>query len=341
MNNDTLTRRPHRLRGRRAGAVFLAVVATGAVSAAPASALSIEKHLYNGKPTVSVRADLDATDTLNQVTMTPVDNGPGSADDELVVTDSKATVDEVKGCTKLDTHTVECAAGDVAAVRVILGDGADAFFGAQLAKPVTAFGDDGSDLIFTGSGADTIYDGSGSSDVTENDSYYAGGGADTFHVAAYGTDVISGGAAVDKADFSGSYAAVNVTLDGKANDGLIATRKSNVTVEHVSGTNAGDVLTGDGQNNKLRGGAGADQISGGGGSDVIWGNALVNMLDGFVGEDTIIGGKGSDTLLGGADADVLNAKRDGEADHLDCGFQLDAALVGPGLDTVAGCETIG
>jgi Ca2+-binding RTX toxin-like protein len=157
-----------------------------------------------------------------------------------------------------------------------------------VAFPTTQFGDDGNDVLRGGGDADFFFDEPGSDT-------YAGG--DGFDGIGYGT-----------------AAAINVTLDSVANDG-IAGEGDNVgtDVEDVFSTGPGpDTITGSAASNTLQGSSGDDQIDGGAGND---------SLSGFDGNDTI-------------------RSRDGFSDRVACDAgNADVAVVDT-LDTVSGCETI-
>jgi Ca2+-binding RTX toxin-like protein len=83
---------------------------------------------------------------------------------------------------------------------------------------------------------------------------------------------VVGGSGRDEVDYSGSPSdpGVAVSLDDVANDGP-GERGDDIhsTVENAHGTEAADVLTGDGDSNELFGDAGSDTYSGGGGDDMI------------------------------------------------------------------------
>ncbi|MBC6438777.1 MAG: hypothetical protein GDA52_11785 [Rhodobacteraceae bacterium] len=89
-----------------------------------------------------------------------------------------------------------------------------------------------------------------------------------------GHDILDGRGGRDWADYTGSDAAVTVNLGAtKDSDGFVAASGGHATgdklknMEHLIGSEHGDVLTGDGGNNTLRGAAGADTLDGGAGRD--------------------------------------------------------------------------
>ena len=113
-----------------------------------------------------------------------------------------------------------------------------------------------------------------------------------------GADVINGGAGVhDVADYTGSNAAVVVSLFGTAAEsGGHAQGDTLIGIEDLTGSAHGDTLTGNSVANILIGGAGADTLNGGAGADTLSGGAGVDRLN---------GASGDDALNGGADADVF------------------------------------
>lgn len=143
-----------------------------------------------------------------------------------------------------------------------------------------------------------------------NDTLSGGGGDDVFDEGSTGSgqDVFSGGAGVDRVDYGARTAALAVSLDGVANDGL-AGELDNVgsDVEAVTGGSGNDTLTGSE--------AGAELFDGMAGDDT---------LSGLGGNDTLSGGPGNDTLLGGAGDDILEDIADGGS--CDCGPGFDIAI---------------
>jgi len=162
--------------------------------------------------------------------------------------------------------------------------------------PTTINGGNGDDTITSGAGPDQIYGGNG------NDSIDGGLGADS----------ISGGANNDTVSYATRATAVNVTLNGLADDGA-AGEHDNVgfgttDVESIMGGSGNDTLTGDADGNYISGGAGKD------------------LIHGMAGSDTIVGGAGGDSLYGDDDNDYIFAK-DGEFDLIDGGLGVDSASV--------------
>ncbi|CAN0505675.1 unnamed protein product, partial [Phaeothamnion confervicola] len=66
-------------------------------------------------------------------------------------------------------------------------------------------------------------------------------------------------------------------------------------IENVTGSDFGDIIVGNGSNNRLEGGDGNDFLSGGFGNDVLIGGN---------GVDTLLGGDGDDRLDGGGNTTI-------------------------------------
>jgi hypothetical protein len=129
--------------------------------------------------------------------------------------------------------------------------------------------------------------------------------------------VVAGGPGTDTADYEQALDPIDVSLDGKPNDGR-AGEGDNVRpdVENVVASQVGGTLAG---------GAGA------------------NRLEGRGGPDRIAGGAGRDTLTGGGGDDTLDALDAAGGDRVECGEGVDVALVDAG-DIVAAepsaCEQV-
>ena len=140
----------------------------------------------------------------------------------------------------------------------------------------------GNDMIHGGDGNDTIYGGAG------NDRLFGGAGHDRLYGqddndlldGGSGNDLIVGGKGIDTASYATRRAAVRVSLDNKANDGMRG-EKDNVRTD-------------------------VENITGGHGNDLLIGSRLANILRGGNGNDTLIGNSGKDRLLGGPGKNVLS-----------------------------------
>jgi Ca2+-binding RTX toxin-like protein len=143
-----------------------------------------------------------------------------------------------------------------------------------------------------------------------NDKLYGRGGGDTLE-GGDGNDLMDGGDDFDWASYesASSYVSVSLAITSAQNTSGAGT-DTIVGVEGLIGSIYGDVLTGDGNNNRFRPRAGADVIVGGGGADsLIW-------------EE----GGGNDNFDGGDDFDLLDLRRATSGWNVD--FQTGVAVNG-------------
>jgi hypothetical protein len=234
----------------------------------------------------------------------------------------------------------------VEAIAVSLGPGPDLFTamggkgtGDPLAVPLDAHGDEGDDQMQGGAANDKLYGGAG------DDVFYTGSGA-----GADGADVYEGGAGVDTLDASKRTAALSITLDDQANDGLAGEGDDvRSTVENVYGGSGDDVIVGSAAANTLRGGPGNDRLDGLDGDD------LFDEGDAASGADVINGGPGVDTVSyaargigvhvelcisaaqqGCSKPECTCAADDGEPGEGDNVVNVEAAVGGAGDDVLVG-----
>ncbi len=201
---------------------------------------------------------------------------------------------------------------------------------------------------------DEIY-GLGGNDVLRglggNDLLFGGDGADIL-AGGLGDDLIDGGAGGDRASYNaGAVAAVTVDLrlQGVAQDTGSFGFDTLVGIEHASGTNFDDVLTGNDGDNFLWGGPGTtgnDTISGGDGNDFIMTGKGNHVLDGGAGSGDIwsLYGNGSTVdMPGGVTASLAlqgAAQDTGQGIMTATGFEhmhgtlFDDTLTGDGRDNV-------
>lgn len=163
-------------------------------------------------------------------------------------------------------------------------------------------GNSGSNAITGGGGADNLSGGVAAATCTSDVDVLTGGdGNDTFKMGLIADcgDEIVGGAGTDTVDYQYRSAALTISIDGAANDGL-ASEADNVKtdVEVVVGGSAGDTITGGSGNETLHGGAGADTLSGGAGNDTLIGNAGNDILNGGAGDD-LFENEGNDDVFAG------------------------------------------
>jgi Ca2+-binding RTX toxin-like protein len=256
-----------------------------------------------------------------------------------------------------DDQLEDVYAIDSTAARTINGGaGNDKIFGYQGDDRLD--GGDGNDEVDGGEGNDQVRGGAGNDQVW-GDQY-----------KAPGADLIDGGPGVDTVEDWNipsdldRQPAVNVSLDGVANDGrpgegdnVIGVERLNMyVVGSFSGSEGPDeihlVNPGNSGSSTLLGHGGDDKLIGHDFDDTVDGGAGNDNLEGGHGNDTVTGGPGRDTIYGDATAshctwysckipfgnDVINA-RDGEADNIDCGIGTDRAIVDK-IDVVANCETV-
>lgn len=184
------------------------------------------------------------------------------------------------------------------------GSGDDILTGSEASNILR--GNGGNDTLTGGDGNDILDGGAG------NDSENGGAGNDLFveGAIANGADVFSGGAGIDTVSYAARTISVEVTIDGKANDGA----KSELDNVH------GDVEC-------INGGAGDDKLVGSAAKNTLRGNAGNDLLDGLGGNDTLDGGTGNDTESGGTGNDTFV---EGSTSNGSDVFQG-----GPGIDTVS------
>jgi Ca2+-binding RTX toxin-like protein len=139
----------------------------------------------------------------------------------------------------------------------------------------------GDDFIFGHGGNDTIFGWYG------NDTLKGGGGA----------DALNGWFGNDTANYTDSTEGVVVNLVTGTGWGGTAQGDTLASIENITGSAYGDILTGDDGINVLTGLNGDDTLKGGGGDDT---------LNGDNGNDTLNGGAGADVLNGGMGIDTVS-----------------------------------
>jgi Ca2+-binding RTX toxin-like protein len=206
----------------------------------------------------------------------------------------------------------------------------------------TLTGGAGDDTLTGGAIANTINGGAGDDTLSggaEDDTLNGDAGDDTFlSAAADDSDVYNGGAGTDTMSYDGRTAAVEVSLDGVAEDGEDGELDNvKADVEDIIGGDGNDVLTGSASNNTITGGDGDDTIDGGAGNDTFVAAATDD------GSDTFTGGLGVDTVDYSARTADLTVTMDGvdaddglasEAD--DVNADVEDIICGEGDDTITG-----
>ncbi|AGH97678.1 Alkaline phosphatase [Micavibrio aeruginosavorus EPB] len=160
---------------------------------------------------------------------------------------------------------------------IIGGTNVNTITGSAFADQIHA--DLGNDTVHGGDGHDWIHGGTGN-DIINGDA------GDDVIFGGVGNDTMNGGDGNDTAMFTGSTAAVTVSLAAGTATGQGTDTLSNF--ENVTGSSYADTITGNTVANVLKGGSGNDVLSGLGGNDQLYGE------DGL---DTLLGGSGADTFV--------------------------------------------
>jgi Ca2+-binding RTX toxin-like protein len=166
-----------------------------------------------------------------------------------------------------------------------------------------------------------------------------GGNGDDFMMGGRADDWYYGGPGSDTASFWARGEALDLSLDGVANDGAASFAGADVDnicndVENVEGGARDDVITGNDGNNVLSGGIGNDRIYALGGNDTVWGSNGNDYVEAGDGHDQIYGEDGNDSVDAGAGNDwLLGGNGD---DNLRGGFGSDVVSGGAGNDFVSG-----
>ncbi len=166
-----------------------------------------------------------------------------------------------------------------------------------------------------------------------NQSVAGRGGNDIFYSAgliAFGTtdgdDTLHGGAGFD------SFSAVGLLDDilGNLTTGQLSSGELGndtlISIEHLSGGDGDDDLTGNAAGNRLDGGFGLDTLKGLNGNDNLNGGADADRVEGGAGRDFLEGGNGVDVLIGGAGNDTLHGGDDVAGDRMSGGTGADTFI---------------
>jgi hypothetical protein len=217
--------------------------------------------------------------------------------------------------------------------RVSGGPGDDVLIGGG--GPDLLIGDAGRDRL-EGRGGDDVLDGRGGADTLvggHGDDAVGGGDGDDVLLALRvpdGADVLAGGAGTDRVDYGPRRSGVVADPDGRADDGARAGGALSATgiVPAIALLTSGerDMVMPD-----------VESLRGGHGDDVLAAGERAGRIEGMAGTDVIAGGPGVDRLLGGAGFDRILA-RDGRADRIDCGAQVDRVFTDASDRPPANCE---
>jgi Ca2+-binding RTX toxin-like protein len=124
--------------------------------------------------------------------------------------------------------------------------------------------------------------------------------------------------------------------------------KTGTSDDVLEGFGGNDTLSGEGGQDLLNGGDGDDTLNGGAGPDTLQGANGNDTMTASVGGDTFSGGAGNDTMeggtsidrfIGGSGADSIDA-RDGNAESVSCGTEVDAVDVDLRDNVVDDCENV-
>jgi serralysin len=246
----------------------------------------------------------------NSITVSLVTDG-GFYPRDLLLTDSRNPVTPGTGCTRVNDNTVLCSADDFGYPNdshgfinqdIRLGDGDDTF-------ATSVYIDT---LVDAGVGNDTVNGGPANDDLhagTGDDTVNGGAGFDELYEDSdeFDRDSFVGGADSDRVRYEGVLHAVNVSLNGVADDGRPG-EGDNVKsdIEWIAGTGTADTLTGNDAGNGLWGGAGKDVLRGGAGNDGLYGREGDDGLYGGAGDDTLYGDEGVDAHDGGSGTDYCD-----------------------------------
>lgn len=122
----------------------------------------------------------------------------------------------------------------------------------------------------------------------------SGAASDDIFYAYEGNDILDGTSGEDTSDYSASASRVIVDLENNtASDGYGYT-DTLTSIENIRGSNFGDNIIGDSNDNVLEGLDGNDELVGGAGNDDLIGGAGSDILDSGAGDDVAIGNSGDD-----------------------------------------------
>jgi Ca2+-binding RTX toxin-like protein len=210
----------------------------------------------------------------------------GLGNDTYIVDAVGDTVTEAVGA---GTDTVRTSLGAYAlgaTLENLTYTGAAIFSGTGNALDNVIIGGAAADTLTGGGGNDTLDGGAGT------DTMNGGAGNDTFMIRQSTDIIIEGAGAASGVD------AANVF----ANAYVLGANVETMTFMGVGNFNG----VGNGDNNVITGGAGADAIDGAGGNDTIVGGLGNDSLTGGAGDDTMIGGAGNNSFAGGGGSDTAD-----------------------------------
>jgi Ca2+-binding RTX toxin-like protein len=224
-------------------------------------------------------------------------------------------------------------------------DDADRFFIGL--EPDLVFGHGGNDTISDAGGNNTLIGGFGGDSIrsgSESDIVFGNEGNDTVRVAA-GDDTVFGGLGDDS--LTGTYTSAD-SVQFFGNEGA--------DTIFLTGDGIGPIPIGGGGRDTIGAGAatilggndladGADLLISGAGADFIFGNGGDDGIDAGNGANTVVGGFGADTIRSGTGADLVFANESDDRvqsgdgnDTVFAGRGSDFVLAGAGADSIQGNE---
>lgn len=192
-------------------------------------------------------------------------------------------------------QTVSLVEGSFSSVGY-LSDNLAIAYGAVIELATTGPGND----LLIGNEVANVLTGNAGSDTLE------GAGGNDILFGGTGADVLDGGEGADFARYAFSTSGVTINLNAGSGSGGEAQGDTLISIEHVSGSEHDDDLTGDPFNaNQIHGLGGADTLTGMGGHDFMLGGAGDDHLFGGTGRDVMRGNAGADTIDGGSEDDWI------------------------------------
>lgn len=238
--------------------------------------------------------------------------------------------------------TVDLGAGTGEVAGMKDGAGADALSNFEWVEGGGAndvlMGDDGPNVLIGRAGADTLTGGEGNDTLLGgqgNNMLDGGPGSDwaSYDRALQGmtVDLATGTAVSDDGTLINDVLENIENVIGSGNDDTI---RGKAGANVLNGREGDDTLNGRGGKDRLNGGLGNDTLVGGGGNDRLDGGPGDDTLNGGGGRDVLIGAEGDDVLVGGRGNDRLDGGPG--TDLLDGGPRRDTLIGGPGPDRLLG-----
>jgi trimeric autotransporter adhesin len=284
---------------------------TDATAAAEAATHPGDTLVFATTPGGTVTIDLGGSNDTHDLTIpgdAPVEITTGGGDDHITVGGGDNSIDTGGGNNEITTgdgnNEITTGGGDdhitvgAGNNQINTGDGDNEIETGNGNNDITT--GSGNDHVTTGGGADTIHTGDG------NDVVQAGGGDDTIVGGqGGGNDFYDGGIGANTVEYPSATNSITVDLNeidrsgdliGGALGAVLATAAlpANTPVGYAQGADIGiDVLLN------------IQNATGGSGNDTINGNGFNNILDGGIGADSLTGGAGNDTHVVDNAGDVV------------------------------------